>query len=599
MPTGLTGRRNNIAYVGVEAPQPPNMLEYPRNPRTTDVFEYFVGDYWINSDRNSVDFQSLWYYASRLQNVATWLRLTTGAGALLFLTPDVGGPVFPLAGNININGLNGITTTGNIAPASPHQITIGSSGGHNFLESVEGDDLVKVFPDNTGNINTRGGILLPNVITNIETFGNVGTFTEFFALKNSILQPPTNAAGDEGVYALGSTDYTTDRFLHNFGTDNTFVGYQSGNLTLTGTGGNSGVGTSVLSNLVNGTLNSALGLNAGTNYTGAETGNIIIGANALGRTGAGNNILIRTPSAVLADGQLNIFIGQMVGNTTYDITMAKTNIGIGSSCFNALTTGSQNVTVGPGNMQLLTTATANASLGQGAMQSITTGSNNTAMGFGALTMASTSSENVAIGTNCLDEVTTGVGRNTGVGTASGDNLSTGTHNLFLGFNSGLNYTTESSNICLMNFGTIADANTIRIGNPGSGDGQQDKCFIYGIRGVTTGVNDAVAVLVDSAGQLGTTSSSIRYKTNIRHMEDESEDIYKLTPVVFNWKEDHDDNDVYGLIAEDVEGKMPYLVAYGEDKQPFSVKYHELPVLLLNEIKKLKKEIDDLKLKCKL
>jgi hypothetical protein len=37
-------------------------------------------------------------------------------------------------------------------------------------------------------------------------------------------------------------------------------------------------------------------------------------------------------------------------------------------------------------------------------------------------------------------------------------------------------------------------------------------FIAGIRGVTTGANDALAVLIDSNGQLGTTNSSRRVKT---------------------------------------------------------------------------------------
>ena len=40
-------------------------------------------------------------------------------------------------------------------------------------------------------------------------------------------------------------------------------------------------------------------------------------------------------------------------------------------------------------------------------------------------------------------------------------------------------------------------------------------FINNIRGVTTGNAKAINVLIDSAGQLGTVSSSIRYKENIK------------------------------------------------------------------------------------
>jgi hypothetical protein len=39
--------------------------------------------------------------------------------------------------------------------------------------------------------------------------------------------------------------------------------------------------------------------------------------------------------------------------------------------------------------------------------------------------------------------------------------------------------------------------------------------------------------------------------------------------------------------------LPQLIVYDLEGNPQTVKYHELPVLLLNEIKKLKKEILEL------
>jgi hypothetical protein len=59
------------------------------------------------------------------------------------------------------------------------------------------------------------------------------------------------------------------------------------------------------------------------------------------------------------------------------------------------------------------------------------------------------------------------------------------------------------------------------------------------------------------------------------------------------KQDNDDTH-YGMIAEEVEKICPDLVVYGEDGNPESVKYHEMPALLLAEIQKLRKEVDDLK-----
>jgi hypothetical protein len=52
-------------------------------------------------------------------------------------------------------------------------------------------------------------------------------------------------------------------------------------------------------------------------------------------------------------------------------------------------------------------------------------------------------------------------------------------------------------------------NVIAIGSPG--DDVDNSCFISNIRDVTTQNADAMAVVIDSAGQLGTMSSSRQYK----------------------------------------------------------------------------------------
>jgi hypothetical protein len=79
----------------------------------------------------------------------------------------------------------------------------------------------------------------------------------------------------------------------------------------------------------------------------------------------------------------------------------------------------------------------------------------------------------------------------------------------------LNVTTGNNNIHIGNLGG-ADTGVIRIGTVGT----QTATFIAGIRGVTTGAADALAVLIDSTGQLGTTSSSRRVKTEIHDLGDQ-------------------------------------------------------------------------------
>ena len=66
-------------------------------------------------------------------------------------------------------------------------------------------------------------------------------------------------------------------------------------------------------------------------------------------------------------------------------------------------------------------------------------------------------------------------------------------------------------------GVASESYTIRIGNPAL----QSRAFLAGVRGVSTGVADAIPVVIDSAGQLGTVSSSARFKEDIVDMDDAS------------------------------------------------------------------------------
>ncbi len=112
---------------------------------------------------------------------------------------------------------------------------------------------------------------------------------------------------------------------------------------------------------------------------------------------------------------------------------------------------------------------------------------------------------------------------------------------------------------------------------------QTKTFIAGIRGRTTGVNDAVTVLIDSNGQLGTVSSSRRYKEDIQSLGDVSAALMQLRPVTFRYKQPYDDGDKpiqYGLIAEEVAEVLPDLAVFNADGQTETVKYHLLPPFLL-------------------
>jgi hypothetical protein len=103
------------------------------------------------------------------------------------------------------------------------------------------------------------------------------------------------------------------------------------------------------------------------------------------------------------------------------------------------------------------------------------------------------------------------------------------------------------------------------------------------------------VLVNASGTLGTTTSSIRFKQDVRDMQGASDVLLKLRPVVFRYRAEAVGAEEakatqYGLIAEEVEQVAPELVALDAEGKPYSVKYHVLTSLLLNELQKQERVI---------
>lgn len=236
----------------------------------------------------------------------------------------------------------------------------------------------------------------------------------------------------------------------------------------------------------------------------------------------------------------------------------------------------------------------NTCLGKFAGSSFISGTSNTSLGSQSLNGLSSGSSNCAVGYASLTPIQTG-SNNSAIGFESGGVAPfDGSNNVFIGSLTGNAYnSTEASNILINNQGVQGENNVIRIGTAGVGLGQQNSCFIAGISGVTV-VNSATVLIDTVTGQLGTVASSIRYKENIESMDDESSSILDLRPVVFNYKKDKAKTKHYGLIAEEVEKVSPELVVYNLEGLPETVKYHDLSILLLNEMQKLKKEIVELK-----
>lgn len=96
------------------------------------------------------------------------------------------------------------------------------------------------------------------------------------------------------------------------------------------------------------------------------------------------------------------------------------------------------------------------------------------------------------------------------------------------------------------------------------------------------------------------TSDIRFKTNIRTVENALEKIKSLRGVYFNWNQkafpekEFGAQDELGFIAQEVEKIVPEIVSKDKSKEEYrSVKYDKLVALLVEAIKDQQKQIDSL------
>ena len=289
---------------------------------------------------------------------------------------------------------------------------------------------------------TTDTIIAPRSIFISADYVTPGTFNSAtgtggdYGFPGNIFLVPTTNVSSSGVIYKG-----TNRFIHNFtgsGSDgrNTFVGLNSGNFTMAGSGSqasyNTEIDTNTLVSITTGFDNTASG--ADTLY--ANTSGSYNTAN--GRSSLGSNT---TGNYNTANGQ-----SSLVSNITGDYN---TTNGYQSLYFNV--GGSEN--------------TANGSRALFA----NVGSYNTAVGMDALYYNTTGNYNVANGHSSLVSNTTG-SNNTAYGSNSGYNsgvpLRTMTNSTFLGYgaNSSLNGITNSTAIGAG--AQVTKSNQVVIGNTG-------------------------------------------------------------------------------------------------------------------------------------
>jgi hypothetical protein len=218
---------------------------------------------------------------------------------------------------------------------------------------------------------------------------------------------------------------------------------------------------------------------------------------------------------------------------------------------------------------------------------------NTATGDYALFNLTRGTRNTAIGFQALNTNTTG-GNNTAIGFFALQDNPTGRNNIALGYSAGI-FTAGDNNIHIGNLGA-EESDTIRIGTV-AGHGIRDfhsNTYIAGISGVT--IAGGVPVVIDAGGHLGSTTSSERFKDEIKPMDKASEAILALKPVTFHYKKELDPDGIpqFGLVAEQVQKVNPDLVARDAEGKVYTVRYEAVNAMLLNEFLKEHRTVQELK-----
>jgi len=263
------------------------------------------------------------------------------------------------------------------------------------------------------------------------------------------------------------------------------------------------------------------------------------------------------------------------------------NVATGYEALVNNSTGYDNVATGLEALASNTTGYQNTAIGQQALY-YNTGSANTALGYVSLFSNTTGYDNVATGIAALFGNTTGT-FDTGTGMYALNNTTTGSYNIGVGYQAGYNVT-GSYNIDIGSQGSSSDSDTIRVGAPGT----QASFYAAGVDGVS--ISSGVPVYINSSGQLGTVNSSIRFKEDVHDMGDASSAIFRLRPVTYRYKQAYADGSKpidYGLIAEEVAQVYPGLVVKDASGQIQTVQYQKLTPMLLNEVQKQHRLLDQL------
>ena len=260
---------------------------------------------------------------------------------------------------------------------------------------------------------------------------------------------------------------------------------------------------------------------------------------------------------------------------------ATSNLGIGSTAMDSVTTGDYNVGLGDNAGTAITTGNYNTHIGHNAGTGQSTADSNTFIGYdtGAL---SSGPANTAVGYQALRGNVADT-RNVAIGHQAGS-TATATDCIYIGYQAGqantiddILYIDNTATLSPLLFGDMANRRVVINGK--TSDNANDRTFFSnGAAGGTTVWNN---------------DSDKKLKDNISTIPDALGKVLQLRGVNFEWKDKREPGQRMGLIAQEVAAVVPEVVTMSETA---SLQYGPLVALLIEAIKDQQVQIDELKKK---
>lgn len=272
----------------------------------------------------------------------------------------------------------------------------------------------------------------------------------------------------------------------------------------------------------------------------------------------------------------------------------------GSLSFHNITSGASNEGLGYQSGYSNTSGSNNVAIGVQALYYNQTGSNNVAIGSiaGNGTSGQSFANNTLVGFGTGYSLRTSANNNTLIGYGAGDQITSGTGNIVIGYQIDAMSATGNNQLNIGNLikGYLGVGATIN-GNATLGSSSSSTHRILGtvtaadLYTTTVGVTNR-DLYVDNTGVIGYVSSSIRYKENVNNL-DNIDWLYNLRPVNYEYKSDATNTPQYGLIAEEVDKVNQLLVSYDSNGLPETVNYSKLITPLLKAVQTQRSDLNSI------